>query len=45
MKLELLPLIAKNKKGYETILKLSSNSYLENNDNSLPYCNINDLIK
>ena len=41
----IIPIIAKNQKGYETILKLSSNSFLENYDNSLPYCNIHDLIK
>ena len=41
----IIPLIAKNKKGYETILKLSSDSYLLNKDNDLPYCEINDLIK
>ena len=40
----ILPLIAKNKKGYETILKLSSNSYLSNHDNLFPYCHINDLV-
>tara|TARA_Y100001970_G_scaffold291610_1_gene429431 strand:- start:348 stop:3764 length:3417 start_codon:yes stop_codon:yes gene_type:complete len=40
-----LPLIAKNKIGYETILKLSSDSYLQNNDNSLPYCKIKNLIE
>ena len=31
----IVPLIAKNLKGYETILEISSNSYLKNNDNSL----------
>ena len=39
-----IPIIAKNKKGYEAILKLSSDSYLLNNDKSLPYCEIQDLI-
>ncbi len=41
----IIPLIAKNEKGYESILKLSSNSYLKNNDNILPFCQIGDLIK
>ncbi len=40
----ILPLIAKNYAGYLTILKLSSNSYIENKDNDLPYCNLDDLI-
>ena len=40
----LVPLIAKNQKGYETILKLSSESYLQNNDNLIPYCDISNLI-
>ncbi len=39
----IIPLIAKNEKGYENILKLSSISYLKNNDNSLPVCQISDL--
>ncbi len=41
----IIPLIAKNEKGYESILKLSSNSYLRNNDSLLPFCQISDLIK
>ena len=40
-----IPLIAKNKLGYETILHLSSKSYLSNKDNLLPYCELEDLIK
>ncbi len=40
-----LPLIAKNKIGYRTILQLSSNSYLQNQDNLQPYCDISDLIQ
>ncbi len=40
-----IPLIAKNKLGYETILQLSSKSYLSNKDNLLPYCELEDLIK
>ena len=39
-----IPIIAKNQRGYETILKLSSDSYLKNHDNSLPCCNIKELI-
>ena len=41
----IIPLIAKNYEGYKTILKLSSESYLKNNDNALPYCKIQDLIE
>ena len=40
----IIPLIAKNNKGYEAILKLSSESYLQNSDSSLPYCDIENLI-
>ena len=40
----ILPLIAKNNEGYETILKLSSDSYLSNHENLIPHCNIKDLI-
>ncbi len=39
-----IPLIAKNKKGYETILKLSSDSYLNNQNNYLSYCDIDNLV-
>ena len=39
----MIPLIAKNQKGYETILKLSSNSYLLNQNSSTPYCEIKEL--
>ena len=41
----IIPLIAKNQKGYENILKLSSESYLKNNNNYLPYCDINNLLE
>ena len=41
----IIPLIAKDRYGYETILRLSSNSYLENKDKELPYCNIEHLIE
>ena len=40
-----IPLIAKNRSGYEAILKLSSKSYLHEQDSSLPCCDIEDLIK
>ena len=40
-----IPLIAKNAKGYESILELSSNSYLINKeDQSLPYCDLQNLL-
>ena len=41
----IIPLIAKNQKGYENILKLSSESYIKNNDKNLPYCDINNLLE
>ena len=40
----LIPIIAKNRKGYESILKLSSNSFLQNNINTTPHCDIKDLL-
>ena len=40
----IIPLIAKNRKGYEAILDLSSNSYLSNKDELLPYCDIQNLM-
>ena len=40
----LIPLIAKNYDGYKNIIKLSSKSYLENQEASDPYCNLDDLI-
>ncbi len=40
-----IPLIAKNYKGYQNIIELSSKSYLENLDNENPHCNIDDLLK
>ncbi len=39
----IIPLIAKNQYGYETILKLSSDSYLKNTNNILPHCDIEEL--
>ncbi len=41
----LLPLFALNLDGYKKIIELSSKSFLENDDNSNPYLNINDLLK
>ncbi len=40
----LIPLIAKNYKGYQNIIKLSSKSYLENSETTDPNCEIEDLI-
>ncbi len=40
-----LPLIAKNSKGYQNIIELSSKAYLENYDSDEPHCSIDDLIK
>ncbi len=42
--LGLIPLIAKNVKGYQRIIELSSISYLKNNESSLPKCNFKDLF-
>ncbi len=41
----LLPLFALNKDGYKKIIELSSKSYLDNEDTSEPYLDINDLLK
>ena len=41
----LLPLIALNESGYKKIIELSSKSYLENNAQSEPHVNINELYK
>ena len=38
-----LPLFAKNLEGYKNLIKLSSKSYLEINDDEEPHCKINDL--
>lgn len=40
----LLPLIAKTKKGYRSMVNLSSKSFLENDNLELPHCSIKDLI-
>ena len=39
----LLPLFAMNNNGYKTLIELSSKSYLNNNDNSIPYCDLSEL--
>ena len=41
----LIPLFALNLDGYKNIIELSSKSFLENDDNSDPHLNINDLLK
>ena len=40
----LIPIIAKNYHGYKNIIKLSSNSYLENSEITAPHCEIDDLV-
>ena len=40
-----IPLIAKNSKGYQNIIELSSKAYLQNYDNDEPHCSIDDLMK
>ncbi len=40
----LLPLIAKNNKGYKNIIELSSKSYLENDGISVNHCSLDDLL-
>ena len=39
-----IPLIAKNLEGYKNIIELSSKSYLENLENTDPFCNFDDLL-
>ncbi len=41
----LLPLFALNENGYKKIIELSSKSYLDNDQLSDPYVDINDLLK
>ena len=41
----LIPLIAKNQRGYKNIIELSSKSYLENDSMNEPHCNFEDLLK
>ncbi len=43
--LGLLPLIAKSEKGYKSIIELSSKSFLDSDNLSLPHCSIEDLLK
>ena len=43
--LGLVPLIAKSKKGYKSIIELSSKSFLDSDNLNLPHCNIEDLLK
>ena len=43
--LGLIPLIAKTEKGYKFIVELSSKSYLDSDNLSLPHCKIEDLLK
>ena len=40
----LLPLFALNEEGYKRIIKLSSNSFLENDELSDPHVDFNDLL-
>ena len=40
-----IPLFAKNLKGYKNLIKLSSKSYLEINENEDPHCTIEDIIE
>ena len=40
-----LTLIPKNESGYKKVIKLSSMSYLENDNTSEPHCNINELFR
>ena len=40
----LIPLIAKNYEGYKNIIKLSSKSYLDNLETTIPHCKLDDLL-
>ena len=40
----LLPLIAKTKKGYSSMVNLSSKSFLDSDNYEVPHCEIKDLI-
>ncbi len=40
-----IPLIAKNYKGYQNLIELSSKAYLENHNNDNPHCSVEDLLK
>ena len=39
-----LPIFAKTEKGYNNLVKLSSKSFLENKENLLPTCSLDDLF-
>jgi DNA polymerase III, alpha subunit len=39
-----IPLIAKNFKGYQNLIELSSKSYLENESNVNPHCSLDNLL-
>ena len=39
-----VPIFAKTSKGYNYLVKLSSKSFLENNNNEVPHCLIKDLL-
>ena len=39
----ILPIFAKSEKGYNNLVKLSSKSFLETKENSIPTCSLNDL--
>ena len=41
----LIPLIAKNFRGYKNIIELSSKSYIDNDTFHDPHCNFDDLLK
>ena len=40
-----IPLIAKNYKGYKNLIELSSKAYLENHNKDNPHCSVEDLLK
>ena len=40
-----LPLFAKDLEGYKNLIKLSSKSFLEINENEEPHCTVEDIIK
>jgi DNA polymerase III subunit alpha len=39
-----IPLFAKNLEGYKNLIKLSSKSYLEINENDVPHCTLEDIL-
>jgi DNA polymerase-3 subunit alpha len=39
-----IPLIAKNFKGYQNLIELTSKSYLENESNDKPHCSLDNLL-